>query len=101
MTPSIYKNMQFDAVADFAPVAKHGRHRCVVRRAGAWAHTCRCDRPPESRFVELMNSDDVKAALAKQGLSVCTNSPAQLAAIVKRDLARWKKVATDARIEAD
>lgn len=52
-------------------------------------------------FIEVMNSDDVKAALGKQGLSVQTGTPAQLDALIKSDLARWKKVVTDARISAD
>lgn len=52
-------------------------------------------------FVEVMNSEDVKSALAKQGLSVRTNTPAQMAALVKSDLARWQKVVKDAHIEAD
>ena len=52
-------------------------------------------------FVEVMNSEDVKTALAKQGLSVRTNTPVQFAALVKSDMARWKKVVTDSRITAD
>ena len=52
-------------------------------------------------FIEVMNSDDVRSALAKQGLSIKTSSPEQLAAIIKSDLARWKKVVTDAKISAD
>ena len=50
-------------------------------------------------FIEVMNAEDVKSALAKQGLAVRTSSPAQLGALVKTDLVRWKKVVTDARIE--
>ena len=45
--------------------------------------------------------DDVKSALAKQGLSVHTSAPAQLATLVKSDLARWQKVLKDANITAD
>ncbi len=52
-------------------------------------------------FIEVMAMDDVKSALAKQGLSVRTSSPAQLAALVKSDLARWQKVVKDANITAD
>jgi tripartite-type tricarboxylate transporter receptor subunit TctC len=52
-------------------------------------------------FIEVMNSEEVKSALAKLGLSVRTSSPAQLGALVKSDLARWKKVVTDAHIEAN
>ncbi|MES2413571.1 MAG: tripartite tricarboxylate transporter substrate binding protein [Pseudomonadota bacterium] len=52
-------------------------------------------------FIEVMNMEDVKSALGKQGLSIRTSSPAQLSAIIKSDLVRWKKVVTDANISAD
>lgn len=52
-------------------------------------------------FIEVMNLEDVKAALAKQGLSVRTNTPEQMTALVKSDMARWKKVVTDGKITAD
>ena len=52
-------------------------------------------------FIDVMNLDDVKAALAAQGLSVRTNTPTQMAALVKSDMARWAKVVRDARIEAE
>lgn len=52
-------------------------------------------------FIDVMNNEDVKAALAKQGLSVKTSTPAQLGTLVKSDLVRWKKVVTDAHISAD
>jgi tripartite-type tricarboxylate transporter receptor subunit TctC len=52
-------------------------------------------------FVAVLNSDDVKESLAKQGLAVRTSSPAELGALVKRDLARWGQVVRDARITLD
>lgn len=52
-------------------------------------------------FIEVLNQDEVKSALAKQGLSIRTNTPAQLAALVKSDLARWAKVVKEAQISAD
>lgn len=52
-------------------------------------------------FIEVLNMDDVKAALAKQGLTIRTSTPAQLGALIKSDMARWQKVVTDAKIEAD
>ena len=53
-------------------------------------------------FTEVMNTEDVKAELAKLGLTVRTNeTPAQLGARIKADLARWRKVVADARITAD
>jgi tripartite-type tricarboxylate transporter receptor subunit TctC len=52
-------------------------------------------------FVEVINQEDVKSALEKQGISIYTSTPAELGALVKADLLRWKKVVTDAHIEAD
>lgn len=52
-------------------------------------------------FAAVMNSDDVKAELAKLGITVRTDSPSQFAALIKTDLARWRKVVGDAGITAD
>jgi tripartite-type tricarboxylate transporter receptor subunit TctC len=52
-------------------------------------------------FIEVMNQQDVKDALGKQGISIHTSTPAELGTLVKADLARWKKVVTDAHIRAD
>ncbi len=52
-------------------------------------------------FREVMNSEEVKTELAKQGLSVRTGTPAQLDALIKSDIARWKKVVDAAHIVAD
>ncbi len=52
-------------------------------------------------FIEVMNAPDVKAELAEKGLAVKTSTPSEFAQVVKSDLARWKKVVTDARISAD
>ena len=52
-------------------------------------------------FIEVLNMPDVKAALAAQGLLIRTSSPAQLGALIKSDMARWRKVVTDAKIVAD
>lgn len=52
-------------------------------------------------FVAVMNMPEVKAQLDKLGLSVHTSTPAQLGALVKSDLVRWKKVVTDAKITAN
>jgi tripartite-type tricarboxylate transporter receptor subunit TctC len=66
------------------------------------AHT-----PPElvarlnKDFIDVMNDPEVKVALGKLGLSVRTSTPTELTAIIKSDLARWKKVVTDANISAD
>ena len=52
-------------------------------------------------FHEVVNHPDTKAELAQAGLTVSTSTPAQLATVIKTDLARWKKVVTEARITAD
>lgn len=52
-------------------------------------------------FAEVLNTEDVKSALAKQGLFVRTNTPAEMGALIKSDMVRWGKVVRDAHIEAD
>jgi len=52
-------------------------------------------------FVAVMNTDEVKAELAQQGLQVSTGTPAQLDNLVRSDMARWKKVVDSAGITAD
>lgn len=51
--------------------------------------------------IDVMNAPDTKAELAQKGLNVATSTPAQLATVIKTDLARWKKVVTEANIVAD
>lgn len=52
-------------------------------------------------FVQVLHQPDVQAALAQQGMTVSTNTPAQFSILIKNDLLRWKKVVTDAGIVAD
>ncbi|SEB05508.1 tripartite tricarboxylate transporter substrate binding protein [Variovorax sp. YR216] len=63
--------------------------------------------PPElvarlnADFVAVMNTAEVKAELAQQGLQVSTGTPAQLGSLIQSDMARWKKVVSAAGITAD
>ena len=63
--------------------------------------------PPElvarlnSDISAVMNTDDVKSELLKQGLTVKTGSSTQLTSDIKNDLLRWRKVVSDAGITAD
>lgn len=52
-------------------------------------------------FIEVLNQEEVKETLAKQGLAVWTSTSAQLATLIKGDMARWQKVVTGANIKAD
>jgi tripartite-type tricarboxylate transporter receptor subunit TctC len=49
--------------------------------------------------VRALNLPDVKAALAGQGATPIGNSPAELAAVIAADTARWAKVIKEANIE--
>jgi tripartite-type tricarboxylate transporter receptor subunit TctC len=49
--------------------------------------------------VRVLNLPDVKAALATQGATPVGNSPAELAAVIAADTARWTKVIREANIE--
>jgi tripartite-type tricarboxylate transporter receptor subunit TctC len=42
---------------------------------------------------------DVRAQLAVMGVDPVGSTPEQFAAVVKRDLAKWAKVARDVKIE--
>jgi tripartite-type tricarboxylate transporter receptor subunit TctC len=63
--------------------------------------------PPE--LIAKLNADvnavmrlpDVREQLIGQGLIPVTSTPAELAALIKSDLARWSKVVADAKISAD
>lgn len=52
-------------------------------------------------FLEVINSADIKADLAQKGLTVKTSTPSELAALIRNDQARWKKLVVDAGITAD
>ncbi|MBS0454870.1 MAG: tripartite tricarboxylate transporter substrate binding protein [Proteobacteria bacterium] len=52
-------------------------------------------------FVAVMNTPEVKAELAQQGLQVSTGTPEQLGNLVQSDVARWKKVVSATGITAD
>jgi tripartite-type tricarboxylate transporter receptor subunit TctC len=49
--------------------------------------------------VRVLNLPEVKTALAAQGATPVGNSPAELAAVIAADSARWAKVIKDANIE--
>ena len=63
--------------------------------------------PPEivARLHQDMSAvlavPEVREQLAAQGLVVQTNSGAEMAALIRGDLARWRKVIADAKITAD
>jgi tripartite-type tricarboxylate transporter receptor subunit TctC len=46
----------------------------------------------------IVNAPDMKARLLQAGVEAEGNSPADFAAYVKADIAKWKKVITDAKI---
>jgi tripartite-type tricarboxylate transporter receptor subunit TctC len=56
-------------------------------------------RKLHSGVVHALNLPDVKAALAAQGATPIGNLPAELAAVIAADTARWAKVIRDANIE--
>jgi tripartite-type tricarboxylate transporter receptor subunit TctC len=62
-----------------------------------------------AELVARLNSDvnavmalpDVREHLLKQGMIPVTSTPAELAALIRTDLARWAKVVQDAKITVD
>jgi tripartite-type tricarboxylate transporter receptor subunit TctC len=63
--------------------------------------------PPEiiarinTETAKIVNSPEVKARLVPQGMDIATGSPADLAAIIRDDNARWGKVIRDAGIKPE
>jgi tripartite-type tricarboxylate transporter receptor subunit TctC len=49
--------------------------------------------------VRALNLPDVETALAAQGATPVGNTPAELAAVIAADTARWAKVIKDANIQ--
>jgi tripartite-type tricarboxylate transporter receptor subunit TctC len=49
----------------------------------------------------VMNLPEIKKQLASQGITVETSTPDELAALMKTDFTRWKKVIDEAKITAD
>ena len=76
----------FEAVSWYALMAPAQTPDPVVRKLHAGV-------------VRALNLPDVKAALASQGAKPIGNSPAELAAVIAADTARWAKVIKDANIE--
>lgn len=52
-------------------------------------------------FIEVMEMPRIQSQLMQQGLRIRTSTPEEFAQVIDRDLARWKKVVTDAQISAD
>jgi len=50
---------------------------------------------------EILDSNEVRDALAKQGLSPVGGSPDRLAELLRTELARWPRVVAKAGIKAD
>ena len=54
-----------------------------------------------SEVQEILDSNEVRDALAKQGLSPVGGSPERLAELLRTELARWPRVVAKAGIKAD
>jgi tripartite-type tricarboxylate transporter receptor subunit TctC len=54
-----------------------------------------------SEFNKAIQSQDVKDRLAKLGAEPVGGTPAQFAAMVKKDSARWGKLIKDRKIQVD
>jgi len=76
----------FEAVSWYALMAPAQTPEPIVRKLHAGV-------------VRALNLPEVKAALEAQGATPVGNSPAELAAIIAADTARWAKVIKDANIE--
>jgi tripartite-type tricarboxylate transporter receptor subunit TctC len=76
----------FEAVSWYALMAPAPTPEAIIRKLHAGV-------------VRALGLPEVKAALEAQGATPVGNSPAELAAIIAADTARWAKVIKDANIE--
>jgi tripartite-type tricarboxylate transporter receptor subunit TctC len=58
-------------------------------------------RKANADILRILAMPDVQATLAKQGIEVRTSTPAEMAAVVKADLARWGRVVKEANIKPE
>jgi tripartite-type tricarboxylate transporter receptor subunit TctC len=76
----------FEAVSWYALMAPAGTPQAIVAKLHDGA-------------VEAINAPDAKAGLEAQGAEPVGNTPAELAAVIAADTARWAKVIRDANIK--
>jgi tripartite-type tricarboxylate transporter receptor subunit TctC len=55
----------------------------------------------QREIATLLTLPDVKESLARQGAEINSAGAEQFAAIIRRDLAKWAKVAKEANIRID
>jgi tripartite-type tricarboxylate transporter receptor subunit TctC len=76
----------FEAVSWYALMAPAGTPQAIVAKLHDGA-------------VEAINAPEAKAGLEAQGAKPVGNTPAELAAVITADTARWAKVIRDANIK--
>jgi tripartite-type tricarboxylate transporter receptor subunit TctC len=76
----------FEAVSWYALMAPAGTPQPIIEKL-------------HDLTVEAIKAPEAKAALEAQGAQPVGNSPAELAAVIKTDTARWGKVIRDANIK--
>ena len=77
---------EFEAVSWYALMAPAGTPQAIVAKLHDGA-------------VEAINAPEAKAGLEAQGAEPVGNTPAELAAVIAADTARWAKVIRDANIK--
>ena len=77
---------EFEAVSWYALMAPAGTPQAIVAKLHDGA-------------VEAINAPEAKAGLEAQGAQPVGNTPAELAAVIAADTARWAKVIRDANIK--
>jgi tripartite-type tricarboxylate transporter receptor subunit TctC len=77
----------FEAVSWFGLLAPAGTPAAVVTKL-------------HQETVKVLGQPEMRARFAQLGLDTVGNTPAELAAIIKSDIAKWTKVIKDAGITA-
>jgi tripartite-type tricarboxylate transporter receptor subunit TctC len=58
-------------------------------------------RKANADILRILAMPEVQATLAKQGIEAHTSTPAEMAALVKADLARWGRMVKEANIKPE
>ena len=78
----------FDVTVWFSVLAPANTPRDIVARLNA-------------EIVKALKAPDMRERLSQQGAEPVGNTPEEFAGVIKRDLAKWSKLVTDANIRLD
>ena len=105
MSPGLYEKLPYDPTRDFAPLSN------VINFPNILVVNPHLPADTVSELVALArmntdigavaNSQDMKDRMSAQAAEVATTSPAEFAAMIRNDYAKWSRVIKDAGLRAE